>query len=64
MSNPQNACYKSYRTYLIESLENPTEAIAYLDAVQEDGGPEHISLALSNIAEAMGNKRDSEIENK
>ena len=44
--------YKSYHSYLIESLKDPAEAAAYLDAVLEDGELEPILLALKNIAEA------------
>ena len=46
--------HKSYHCYLIESLKNPTEAAAYLDAVLEDSDLEHIVLALKNVAEARG----------
>lgn len=44
--------YKSYHSYLIESLKDPAEAAAYLDAVFEDGELEPILLALKNVAEA------------
>lgn len=44
--------HKSYHSYLIESLNDPAEAAAYLDAVLEDGDFEHIALALNNVAEA------------
>jgi DNA-binding phage protein len=47
--------YKSYHSYLIESLKDPLEAAAYLDAVIEDGDFEHILLALKNVAEAQQN---------
>ncbi len=50
--------YKSYHSYLINSLKDPAEAAAYLDAVLEDGDRDHILLALKNVAEA----RMSEIE--
>ena len=45
--------YKSYHSYLIESLKDPLEAAAYLDAVLEDGDFDHILLALKNFAEAQ-----------
>jgi DNA-binding phage protein len=48
------ATYKSYHSYLINSLKDPSEAAAYLDAVLEDGDLEHILLALKNVAEAKG----------
>ena len=44
--------YRSYHSYLIESLKDPAEAAAYLDAVLEDGELESILLALKNVAEA------------
>ncbi len=44
--------YRSYHSYLIESLKDPAEAAAYLDAVLEDGELEAILLALKNVAEA------------
>lgn len=44
--------HKSYHSYLIESLKDPAEAAAYLDAVLEDGSLDHILLALKNVAEA------------
>ncbi|MBD2152649.1 transcriptional regulator [Pseudanabaena sp. FACHB-1277] len=47
--------YKSYHSYLIESLKDPLEAAAYLDAVLEGGDFEHILLALKNVAEAQQN---------
>ncbi len=43
---------KHYHSYLIESLQDPAEAAAYLDAVLEDGDLEHILLALKNVAES------------
>ena len=45
--------YKTYHSYLIESLKDPLEAAAYIDAVIEDGDFEHILLALKNVAEAQ-----------
>jgi DNA-binding phage protein len=44
--------HKSYYSYLIESLKDPVEAAAYLDAVLADGDREYILLALKNVAEA------------
>jgi DNA-binding phage protein len=58
--------HKSYHSYLIESLRDPAEAAAYLDAVLEDGNLEHILLALRNIAEArrdlIGTSHDSDAD--
>jgi DNA-binding phage protein len=45
--------HKSYHSYLIESLKDPVEAAAYLEAVLEDGEMEYIVLALKNVAEAQ-----------
>jgi DNA-binding phage protein len=56
--------YKSYHTYLIESLKDPLEAAAYLDAVLEDGDFEHILLALKNVAEAQQNISSNSKNNK
>jgi DNA-binding phage protein len=44
--------HKPYHSYLIESLKDPAEATAYLDAVLEDGDLKHILLALKNVVEA------------
>ncbi len=56
--------YKSYHSYLIESLKDPLEAAAYLDAVLEDGDFEHILLALKNVAEAQQNIASNSKNNK
>jgi DNA-binding phage protein len=39
-------------SYLIESLKDPQEAAAYLDAVLEDCNYDELCLALRNVAEA------------
>ena len=44
---------KSYHSFLIESLRDPLEASAYIDAVLEEGDPQHIMLALRNVVEAQ-----------
>lgn len=44
--------HKSYQSYLIQSLEDPAEAAAYLNAVLEDNDFEHFLLALKHVAEA------------
>jgi DNA-binding phage protein len=44
---------RSYRSYLIESLKDPQEAAAYLDAVLHDGSFEEVRLALTNVVEAQ-----------
>lgn len=44
---------RSYHSYLIESLKDPQEAAAYLDAVLDDGSFEEVRSALTNVAEAQ-----------
>ena len=44
---------KSYHSFLIESLRDPMEASAYIDAVLEEADPQHIMLALKNVVEAQ-----------
>ncbi len=56
--------YKSYHSYLIESLKDPLEAAAYLDAVIEDGNFENILLALKNVAEAQQDITNNSKDNK
>lgn len=43
---------RSYHSYLIESLKDPQEAAAYLDAVLEDADYDELRLALRNVAGA------------
>jgi len=45
---------KSYHEDLIESLRNPREAEAYLNAALEEEDPELFLLALRNVTEAQG----------
>jgi probable addiction module antidote protein len=44
----------TYQEDLIESLKNPREAAAYLNAAMEDGDRALFLLALRNVAEAHG----------
>ncbi len=44
----------SYQQDLIESLKDPCEASAYLNAALEEGDREVFLLALRNVAEAKG----------
>jgi probable addiction module antidote protein len=44
----------SYQQDLIESLKDPCEAAAYLNAAIEEGEREVFLLALRNVAEANG----------
>ncbi|MGK7928045.1 MAG: DNA-binding protein [Spirulina sp.] len=55
--------HKSYHSYLIESLKDPAEAAAYLDAVIEDGEIEYTLLALKNVAEAQKSQIEFNLEN-
>jgi len=43
-----------YESYLIESLKDPKEAEAYLNAVLDEGDPKLFLLALRDVAEARG----------
>jgi probable addiction module antidote protein len=45
---------RSYQAKLLEDLQNPEEAAAYLDAALEAGEREPFLLALRNVAEAQG----------
>ena len=45
---------KSYRDSLFESLQDPAEAAAYLDAALEDEDSRVFLLALRDVAEARG----------
>ncbi len=50
--------YRKFETYLVESLKNPKEAKAFLDAsirdYEEDHDTEALMLALRYLAEARG----------
>jgi hypothetical protein len=52
LSNVKTPTSSSYHSYLIESLKDPQEAAAYLDAVLEDCTYDELDLALRNVAEA------------
>lgn len=45
---------KAYQSDLIESLRDPGEAEAYLNAALEENDQELFLLALRNVAEAQG----------
>lgn len=53
------ATTKSYHQYLIESLKNPVEASAYLEAILQEENPEPqlLKVALENVLEALGNNQ-------
>jgi probable addiction module antidote protein len=50
-SAPRDA---TYADYLIESLRNPAEAAAYLEAAMEEDDPATFLLALRQVAQARG----------
>lgn len=52
-NNVKMPASRSYRSYLIESLKDPQEAAAYLNAVLDDGSFEEVRLALTNVVEAQ-----------
>ena len=51
MNAPRNV---SYQDYLLESLKDPQEAAAYMDAALELEDPSALLLALRQVAKAHG----------
>lgn len=51
MSAPRDV---SYQSYLIESLKDPAEAAAYVEAVLELDDPAALLVALRQVAKAHG----------
>jgi len=49
---------KPYRDDLLESLKNPVEAAAYLDAALEDGDRSVFLLAVKDVTDANGGIRE------
>ena len=47
---------RSYRDYLLERLEDPEEAVAYLNAALEEEDPRMFLVALRNVADAQGGR--------
>jgi probable addiction module antidote protein len=45
---------RDYKEYLLEQLQDPEEAAAYLDAALQEDDPHVFLLALRDIAEAHG----------
>lgn len=45
---------RRYEEVLDEDLQNPAEAVGYLNACLEDGDPEVFLLALRDVARARG----------
>lgn len=55
MRKKKNIANRDYQEYLIESLKDPKEAAAYLNAaLEEKEMPKVFLLALRNVAEARG----------
>lgn len=56
MKNVKAPTSRSYQDYLVSSLQDPQEAVAYLDAIlaEEHPEPELLRLALKDVAEALG----------
>ena len=46
--------FVSHHDFLLESLRDPEEAAAYLDAVAEDGSLRDILKAIRNVVDAQG----------
>jgi hypothetical protein len=44
----------SYQEIRIKHLQDPEQAVAYLNAAIEEGDPDLFLLALKNVAEAQG----------
>jgi len=51
---------RSFRDYLIESLQDPEDAAGYLTAILEepDPDPELLAAALDDVAITLGNECD------
>ena len=45
---------RSYQKDLLEALQDPDEAIEYLNAALEDGEPEVFLLALKDVVDSHG----------
>ena len=46
--------HKNYDDHLLESLKDPAEAAAYLNAAIEENDPELLLVALGDVARAHG----------
>ncbi|WP_353931961.1 hypothetical protein WJM97_05105 [Okeanomitos corallinicola TIOX110] len=44
----------SYHAKLIQDLQNPLEAAAYIEVVLEEGDPKMLNKAIKNVIEAQG----------
>ena len=45
---------RSYKEHLLEALQDPEEAAAYINAALEDDDPHMFLMALRDVAEAQG----------
>lgn len=52
-----NSLSRPYRDQLLQDLQNPQEAVAYLNAALEEESMEVFLVALRNVAEAYGMKQ-------
>jgi probable addiction module antidote protein len=50
----KNKLFRDFHEDLVESLREPKEAQAYLDAAMEQGDKKYFLKALRNVAEARG----------
>jgi len=60
MESNNHPSSRSFRDYLIESLQDPEDAAGYLTAILEepDPEPELLALALDDVAAALGGEGD------
>ncbi len=60
MESTNHPSSRSFRDYLIESLQDPEDAAGYLTAILEepDPEPELLALALDDVAIALGGESD------
>lgn len=61
MSNKIKKHLGDYHKYLVDSLKDPKEAKAYLNAALEEKEPESFLVALRNVVEAHGVSRTAKI---
>ena len=60
MESTNHPSSRSFRDYLIESLQDPEDAAGYLTAILEepDPEPELLAAALDDVASALGGEGD------
>ena len=52
METDKKAETVSFRSYLIDLLQDPKEALAYIEAAKEENDPELLELAYRDVEEA------------